>query len=76
MASRRQSLKALAEERGMRTFRPVLCDNVDGALCSEWISEAADTYAIVRVHAPTRLAATEGLRAALESMPLKRKGRG
>ena len=71
MASRRQSLKALAEERGYYgacVWREV---------APRWDAIAWDDWgdADVTVQAPTRLAATEGLRAALESMPLKRKGR-
>ena len=67
MASRRQSLKALAEERGMSLehfgTRIETCWDVSGCIA-------------MVVDMPTRRAAEAGLRAALESMPLKRKGRG
>lgn len=70
--TRRQSLKALAEERGL-----------DGCvvwrdMVPAWDACAWDDYGetVIELKAPTRRAASEGLRAALESMPLKRKGRG
>ena len=72
MASRRQSLKALAGSRGYYgacVWREV---------APRWDAIAWDDWgdADVTVQAPTRRAAEAGLRAALESMPLKRKGRG
>ena len=72
MASRRKSLKALAGSRGYYgacVWREV---------APRWDAIAWDDWgdADVTVQAPTRRAAEAGLRACLESMPLKRKGRG
>lgn len=75
MASRRQSLKALAEERG---FTILTVERVSPPGIPGWYAGANDDdhYDSIDVEAPTRRAAEAGLRACLESMPLKRKGRG
>ena len=73
MASRRQSLKALAKSRKMSArVYPYAC---------MWSGRAAvQPYDImgpfIQIDSHSREATTEGLRSALESMPLKRKGRG
>lgn len=75
MASRRQSLKALAEERGLFAFLWWAgCGSQRVWTAIVGTSLVAEPRALVE--APTRRACEAGLRACLESMPLKRKGRG
>lgn len=74
--SRRQSLKALAEGRGWALHSvPVVGGWNAYAFDAEWNRIMAECL-VYGARARAKRSAEAGLRAALESMPLKRKGRG